>query len=201
MAVRRVADQPFTPGRAPAQPRQIGFRGRLVDEDQPRGIEPALLPSPPPPGPRHVRPVLLGRMERLFLYVSFSLANTWWIAATVQVNPSRAFISARVRSGSFATSACNAPPCSGSNLALRPQNRYRGRKSPVRSRCCNNFLTMPRETLNRLATSSLVPSFRSYASTMRSRKSNEMGFLIPTTYHKRFAVAITLFKMLLKQLE
>ena len=76
VAVRRAADQSLALGGATPQPRQIGLGGRLVDEDQPRRVEPALAPPPAASGPRHVRPVLFRRMERLFLYVSPSLAKT-----------------------------------------------------------------------------------------------------------------------------
>jgi hypothetical protein len=66
--MRSVADQSLALGCTAAQPREIGFGGRLVDEDQPRRVERALASLPAAPGSRHVRPVLLGRMERLFLY-------------------------------------------------------------------------------------------------------------------------------------
>lgn len=108
--MRRVADQSLALGRTAPQSRQIGFGGRLVDEDQPRRVERALLPPPAAPGPRHVRPVLFGRMERLFLYVSPSLLTTQWIAATVQLSSSRSFISASVRSGSCAISCFSFAP-------------------------------------------------------------------------------------------
>ena len=67
VAVGSVADQSLAFGRTTAQSRQIGFGGRLVNEDQPRRVERALAPLPAASGPRHVRPVLFGRMERLFL--------------------------------------------------------------------------------------------------------------------------------------
>ena len=83
VAVRSVADQSLALGRTAAQPRQIGFGGRLVDEDQPRRVERTLAPLTAASGPRHVRPVLFSRIERLFLYVSPSWPTTQWIAATV----------------------------------------------------------------------------------------------------------------------
>jgi hypothetical protein len=104
---------------------------------------------------------LFGGMERLFLYVSPSLLTTQWMAATVQSKPSRSFISTKVTSGSLATSAFSAAPCRGISFALRPQKRYLGLRSPVRLFCCNSFFTIPNDTLNRFATSSLVPSCRS----------------------------------------
>lgn len=161
MAVRSVANESLPLGRTAAQPRQVGFGGRLVDEDQPRRVERALAPLPAPSGAGHIRPVLLSRMERLFLYVSPSRLTTQWTAATVQSNSKRAFISARVRSGSWAINRFSFAPCSGISLALRPENRCRGLRSPVLARCPNNFFTIPNETLKRLATSSLVPSWPS----------------------------------------
>jgi hypothetical protein len=70
-------------------------------------------------------------MERLFLYVSPSRLTTQWIAATVQSNSKRPFISTSVRSGSWAMSCFSFAPCSGINLAFRPENRCRGLRSPV----------------------------------------------------------------------
>ncbi|MDB6092850.1 MAG: hypothetical protein JWM32_412 [Verrucomicrobia bacterium] len=156
-----VADQSLALGRTAAQPCQVGFGGRLVDEDQPRRVERALLPPPAASGARHVRPVLLGRMERLFLYVSPSLLTIQWIAATVQSSSRRSFISARVRSGSWAISCFSFAPWFGISLAFRPENRCRGLKSPVLALCPSSFFTIPTDTLKRFATSALVPSFAS----------------------------------------
>ena len=119
--MRSMADQAFALGRTTAQPRQIGFGGRLVDEDQPRRVERALAPLPAAAGSRHVRPVLFSRMERLFLYVSPSRFTTQWIAATVQSSAKRSFISANVRSGSRAINCFSFVPCSGISRAFRPE--------------------------------------------------------------------------------
>ena len=100
-------------------------------------------------------------MERLFLYVSPNLVRTQWIAPIVHPKPSRCLISSSVTSGSFSTSRRMLSPCPGSSHALRPQNRYLGLKSPVRLLCANSFFTIPSDTRNRFATSSLVPSFPS----------------------------------------
>jgi hypothetical protein len=100
-------------------------------------------------------------MERLFLYVSPSRPTTQWMAATVQFNSSRLFISASVRSGSRAMSCFNFAPWFGSSLAFRPENRCRGLRSPVLALCHSSFFTMPTDTLKRFATSSRVPSFAS----------------------------------------
>jgi hypothetical protein len=71
-----MADQSFALGRTTAQTRHVRLGGRLVDEDKPGRIEPALPAFPSPPGLGDVRSVLFGRMERLFLYVSPSFAST-----------------------------------------------------------------------------------------------------------------------------
>lgn len=161
--MRGVAAEPLALGRAATQPGQVGLCRRIVDEDQPGRVESALVAPPEPARFRDVGAVLFGRMERLFLYVRPSRASTQWIAPMVQLSASRSLISASVKSGSCCTNAFNRAPCSGSSFALRPQNRYRARRSPVRLCCVSNFFTIPTETLNRRATSSLVPSSASYA--------------------------------------
>jgi hypothetical protein len=177
-----VADQPFAFGRTATQPRHVGFGRRLIDEDQSRRIEPALAALPPPARLRNIGTVLFGRMERLFLYVSPILAKTQWMAATVHPKPKRCLISASVRSGSLATSCFISPPRSGINFSLRPQYRYLARKSPVRALCAKSFFTIPNDTLNRFATSSLVPSCASHAATILSLKSSDICFFIPPLY-------------------
>jgi len=76
MPVRSMADQSFAPGRTTAQTRHVGLGRRLVDEDESRRVEPSLAAFPSTPGLGDVRPVLFGRMESLFLYVSPSFAST-----------------------------------------------------------------------------------------------------------------------------
>jgi hypothetical protein len=76
MPVRGVADQPFALGRAAAQTRHVRLGRRLVDKDQPGRVERALAAFPAAPGLGDVGTALLGRMERLFLYVSPSLRST-----------------------------------------------------------------------------------------------------------------------------
>jgi hypothetical protein len=61
---------PLAPGSTAAQPGHVGLCARLVDKDQPRGIEAPLPPPPCPARPRDVRAVLLARAERLFFKVS-----------------------------------------------------------------------------------------------------------------------------------
>lgn len=54
---------------AAAQAGHVGFRPRFVKEDEPRGIEAALLPTPRPTRFGDVAPILLAGAQRLFLYV------------------------------------------------------------------------------------------------------------------------------------
>src|SRR5207244_11926914 len=69
VAGRGAGVQTLTSRRAPAQPGQVGFRTRFVEEDEPRRVEAALAPPPRPPRFFNVRPLLLAGTERLFLYV------------------------------------------------------------------------------------------------------------------------------------
>src|SRR5690554_5052245 len=49
MFVRCMANQPFTPGRAATQARHVRLGRRLVDEDKPGRVEPALAALPATP--------------------------------------------------------------------------------------------------------------------------------------------------------
>jgi hypothetical protein len=62
-----MADQTLPARRAATQPGHIGLGRRLVDEDRSRRIESALATLPAASFLRDIGPVLLGRMERLFL--------------------------------------------------------------------------------------------------------------------------------------
>lgn len=194
-AVRGVADQAFSARAAAPQPRHVRLGRRLVEEDQFRRVEPALLALPVFAFPGDVGTLLFGCMQRLFLYVSPIRVNTQWIAPIVQPSSSRCLISSSVTSGCFSTSFRIRSPYSGSSRALRPQNRYLARRSPVRFLCANSFFTIPSDTLKRLATSSLVPSFSSQALTIRSLKSSDIGFFMPVTYTK-YLSATTIFEIL-----
>jgi hypothetical protein len=158
MSMRRMTDQSLAFGRTAPQAGQVCFGRRFVDEDKPRRLERALAAFPVAAGLGDVGPVLLGRVERLFLYVSPSLPSTQWIAPIVQPKPNRCLISSKVTSGSLATNCRMLSPCSGSSRPLRPQNLYLGLRSPVRLFCANSFFTIPTDTLKRFANASLVPS-------------------------------------------
>ena len=159
--MRCLANQSFASERTTAQTRHVRLGRRFVDEDEPGRVERALATFPSASGFGDVRPVLFCRVERLFLYVSPILVRTQWIAPIVQPSSNFCFISTSVTSGSFSTSLRMRSPCSGSSRALRPQYRYLGLRSPVRVLCARSFFTIPTDTLKRLATSSLVPSFPS----------------------------------------
>jgi len=83
MSVRSVANQSFTAQRATPQTRHVGLGRRLVDEDQPGRVEPALAAPPPSPGQSYIGALLLGRMQCLFLYVIPSRPKAQWIAPMV----------------------------------------------------------------------------------------------------------------------
>jgi hypothetical protein len=83
MSVWRVANQPFASGRAAAQACHVCLGRRLVDEDEPGWVERSLAAFPVLAGLGDIGPVLLGRMESLFLYVSPSRVSTQWIAPIV----------------------------------------------------------------------------------------------------------------------
>ena len=51
---------------ASVQARELGIERRLIDEDEPARVSGRLVPPPPGPGRRHVRPVLLGGGRRFF---------------------------------------------------------------------------------------------------------------------------------------
>lgn len=67
--VRGAALDAFAPQSAAAQAGQVRFRGRFVEEDEPRGVEPGLPPLPRAPGLGDVGPRLLAGSECLFLQV------------------------------------------------------------------------------------------------------------------------------------
>jgi len=75
MTVRGAGMNALAPAGASAQPGQVGFRPRFVEEDQPGWVEAGLLPPPRAPGARNVGPGLFTGVERLFLYVSSSFAR------------------------------------------------------------------------------------------------------------------------------
>ena len=70
MAMRRFGHQ-STPARRPAiEAGQVRFRPGLVDEDQPRGLDPLLVLLPADAMARYVRTIPFARDDRLFLSVT-----------------------------------------------------------------------------------------------------------------------------------
>ena len=70
MAVRDLGDQPLAARRPAVQARHVGLGPGLVDEDQARRIDAALIFAPARPVAAYVRAILLARDERLFLSVT-----------------------------------------------------------------------------------------------------------------------------------
>ena len=73
---RRAGMEAFTPCGPAAQPGQVRFRRRFVEEDQPGRIPADLLALPAPPRLLEVGPGLFAGAECLFLYVSPSRSKT-----------------------------------------------------------------------------------------------------------------------------
>lgn len=69
VSVRGAGVQTLPTQGAPAQPGQVGFRARFVEEDEPRRVEAGLPLPPPPTRPGDVRAVLFAGPECLFLNV------------------------------------------------------------------------------------------------------------------------------------
>ncbi len=65
----------LSPLSAPTKPGQIRLGSRLIQKDQPGGIEAPLSPLPTSPGPCDIRTLLLAGMQCLFLYVSPNLSS------------------------------------------------------------------------------------------------------------------------------
>jgi hypothetical protein len=69
MALRHSADQAFAAPATAAQPNHLGIGGGLVDEHKVRRIKHALFSHPTPACPRHIRALLLRRVQAFFLKV------------------------------------------------------------------------------------------------------------------------------------
>jgi hypothetical protein len=70
MAVRDLVNEPLAARRPAVETRHIGLGPGLIDEDQARGIDAALIGPPARPMAAYVRTVLLACNERLFLSVT-----------------------------------------------------------------------------------------------------------------------------------
>jgi hypothetical protein len=65
-AVRDLGHQPFAARRTAVGARHVGLRPCLVDEDEARGIKPALVLLPLCAPPRHVGAILLAGVQAFF---------------------------------------------------------------------------------------------------------------------------------------
>ena len=87
MAVRGAGVDALALGRTPAEPRQVGFGSRFVQEDQLGRVPARLLFAPAPACPDDVGTGLLAGAECLFLYVSPIFAKTTLIACNEHLSP------------------------------------------------------------------------------------------------------------------
>jgi hypothetical protein len=70
MTMRTTRHETLTSRGSPAQAGHVRFGRRFVEEDESTGGKLALTGLPLATFFDHIRPTLLGRVERLFLYVS-----------------------------------------------------------------------------------------------------------------------------------
>lgn len=94
-------------GRTSAEPGQVGFGSRFVQENQLRRVPAGLLFAPSPARPDNVGTVLLAGAECLFLYVSPIFAKTTLIACKEQFSPAAVRSSLSVRSFFLVSKARN----------------------------------------------------------------------------------------------
>src|SRR3954454_4059628 len=107
VTVRDRSPQPQTARTSATAARHVGGRPRLVDEDQAIGIERRLAANEHAPGLGYIRPLLLGRVQGLFLSVNFWPARNRCTVLSPTVTPHEAAsalrISCKVKSGCRAT--------------------------------------------------------------------------------------------------
>jgi len=70
MAARNLVDAPLAARRPAVEAGHVGLGPGLVDEDQARGVDAALIGFPARPMTAYVRTVLFTRNERLFFSVT-----------------------------------------------------------------------------------------------------------------------------------
>ena len=66
VTMRCLGIEPLTPRAPSAQRRHVGFSPGLIDKDEARRINPALILLPPHTPPGNVRPILLGGQQAFF---------------------------------------------------------------------------------------------------------------------------------------
>jgi hypothetical protein len=175
MTAGDLADQPPAFRAASIDARHLGAGPRLIDEHQPLRIKARLILLPALARLGDVRPILLGRVLRLFLRLMpcrwknrrSALAEVFTPTASAR----RRSISARVRSASSAFSAKSHAAWASSGERLWPP-RGRGRTLPVAS--CNSAQRIADDglTLNRAAACRRDTPAATSATT-RARRSSE----------------------------
>ena len=151
--------RPLAFERTAAEAGEVGLGARFVQEDQLGRVKARLPPPPKPTRPRNVGTVLFAGAECLFLYVNPILPNTTLIACKEHFRPVASRNSFKVKSFFLTSNNLIWLRWVATIIGLRPAKRCRGAMSPVRRRCCRSFLTMPKDTRKRWATSARVPSF------------------------------------------
>src|SRR3954451_24104683 len=133
VTVRDRSPQPQTARASATAARHVGGRPRLVDEDQAIGIERRLAANEHAPGLGYIRPLLLGRVQGLFLSVNFWPARNRCTVLSPTVTPHEAAsalrISCKVKSGCRATNCSTFARCSP-NRERRSPPIARGRAWP-----------------------------------------------------------------------
>jgi hypothetical protein len=173
MSTRDASPQPFALRRTPAQARHGGGCARLVDEDQPFGVEIELALKPGLALLQHVGPVLFGGMRGLFLTVrpqrSRKVQIVPMLALTFRSAASRSCISARVVSGLVLIRPSRKARCA-SSLERRGWPWRRAVRSPLRRARPTQTMAVAIPTPKRTA-ARRAGSPASAASITRSRKS------------------------------
>ena len=111
MTPGRSIDQALAPGTPAIAPGHVGGGARLVQEHEALRIHVALPHAPASPVARHVRPVLLGGPQRLFLCDRPSRRNVLQMVEmwppSIPRSAKAALISASVMPGLAVVSSCN----------------------------------------------------------------------------------------------
>src|SRR3954463_5574302 len=133
VTVRDRSPQPQTARTSAIAARHVRGGPSLVDEDQAIGIERRLAANNPAPGLGYIRPLLLGRVQGLFLSVNFWPARNRCTVLSPTVTPHEAAsalrISCKVKSGCRATNCSTFARCSP-NRERRSPPIARGRAWP-----------------------------------------------------------------------
>jgi hypothetical protein len=127
----RLADQPLAAAATPVGADHLGRGPGLVDEDQAGCIKECLTSLPEVPGLGHVGPFLLGGMQSFLKLTPCRLkkrSTELSVVRTPRFCQSRCTISAKVRSGCWATNSSSHATCGSSGERLLRS----GRRGPDR---------------------------------------------------------------------